>query len=383
MGCTAVSGQSRNARIGVGTDGRRKARKEKTLMRIDAFLAAALLAAAVAASGACGAAELAPSVVATPPDAPSFGPELQGFAYPYPLEHFFFRSQQQAMQMAYMDVPAQAPANGRTAVLMHGKNFCGATWEQSIAALSAAGFRVVVPDQIGFCASTKPASYQYSFQQLANNTAALLEAIGVRRPVLIAHSTGGMIATRYALMRPEAVERLVLVNPIGLEDWGALGVPARSVDDWFARELALSADGIRRYERSTYYVGRWLPAYERWVTMLAGLNGGPGHRLVAWNSALIYDMIMTQPVVHEFGLLKVPTLLMIGTADTTAIGSDIAPPEVKARIGHYEVLGRRVAGLIPGGQLIEFAGLGHAPQTEAPEEFDRRLIEALAAVPRP
>src|SRR5579863_7531114 len=165
--------------------------------------------------------------------APVYGPELQGFRYPYPITHFPFTSQKVPMQMAYMDVPAVAPSNGRTAVLLHGKNFCSATWEQTIAALSAAGYRVIAPDQIGFCASTKPAHYQYSFQQLATNTRALLQRLGISRITLIGHSTGGMLAARYALMFPREVEQLVLVNPIGLEDWKALGVPSRTIDQWY------------------------------------------------------------------------------------------------------------------------------------------------------
>src|SRR5476649_1616911 len=111
--------------------------------------------------------------------------------------------------------------------------------------------------------------------------------------------------------------------------------------------------------------------------MLAGLNAGPGHQVVAWNSALIYDMIFTQPVVYELPLLKVPTLLMIGDADTTAIGSDIAPPDVKAKIGHYNVLGKQVANIIPGARLIEFPGMGHAPQMEDPVAFNKALIKGL------
>jgi pimeloyl-ACP methyl ester carboxylesterase len=317
-----------------------------------------------------------PALAAAP--APVYGVELQGFDYPHPIEHFAFTSQGVALQMAYMDVPPQGTPNGRTAVLMHGKNFCGATWETTITTLSNAGYRVVVPDQIGFCASTKPAHYQYSFQQLAANTQSLLQSLGVQHATLIAHSTGGMIATREALMFPQAVDQLVLVNPIGLEDWKTLGVPPRSVDEWYARELKLSADSTRKYESSTYYVNHWKPEYERWVTMLAGLNAGSGHELVAWNSALIYDMIMTQPVVYEFPLLKMPTVLMIGTADTTAIGSDIAPPEVRARIGRYDILGKQVVKTIQKGRLIEFAGLGHAPQIQEPERFNQTLIDAMA-----
>ncbi|CAI0807893.1 Haloalkane dehalogenase [Serratia entomophila] len=320
---------------------------------------------------------LAAFTAAAADQTPKYGFELQGFHYPYPLQQFSFTSQGQQLKMGYMDVPPEAEANGRTAVLMHGKNFCAATWQDSIKALSKAGYRVIAPDQIGFCSSTKPQHYQYSFQQLAQNTQALLQNLKISQAVIIGHSTGGMLATRYALMYPQATERLVLVNPIGLEDWKAKGVPWRSVDRWFERELNTSAEGIRNYELKTYYVGRWKPEYDRWVDMLAGLNNGPGHRLVAWNSALIYDMIFTQPVYYEFKNLQTPTTLMIGTADTTAIGSDIAPPAVKETLGHYEVLGKQAAKLIPHATLIEFPGLGHAPQMEQPDRFNQALIKAL------
>ncbi|MGO2368596.1 MAG: alpha/beta fold hydrolase [Serratia sp. (in: enterobacteria)] len=317
------------------------------------------------------------SFATTAAETPQYGQELQGFHYPYPLQQFSFGSQGQQLRMGYMDVPPEGKANGHTAVLMHGKNFCAATWQETIKALTKAGYRVIAPDQIGFCSSTKPQHYQYSFQQLAQNTHALLSNLKISKAVIVGHSTGGMLATRYSLMYPQAVERLVMVNPIGLEDWKAKGVPWRSVDQWFERELKTSAAGIRQYELNTYYVGRWKPEYDRWVDMLAGLNNGPGHRLVAWNSALIYDMIFTQPVYYEFKDLQTPTTLMIGTADTTAIGSDIAPPAVKAKLGKYNVLGKQVATLIPHANLIEFPGLGHAPQMEEPTQFNNALIKAL------
>lgn len=111
--------------------------------------------------------------------------------------------------------------------------------------------------------------------------------------------------------------------------------------------------------------------------MLVGLNQGPGHERVAWNSALIYDMIFTQPVYHEFKDLQMPTLLLIGDKDTTAIGSDIAPPQLRAKLGNYALLGPQVAKLIPKGELITFEGMGHAPQIEEPKRFNRTLIQWL------
>jgi pimeloyl-ACP methyl ester carboxylesterase len=311
----------------------------------------------------------------------AYGPQLQGFDYPYPVQDFAFPSQGHVLHMAYMDVPASGKPNGETAVLLHGKNFCGATWVDSIQFLSRAGYRVVVPDQIGFCKSTKPEAYQYSFQQLARNTHALLEQLKIPRITLIGHSTGGMLGIRYGLMYPKDVARLVLVGPIGLEDWKALGVPSLSVDQWNERELKTTADSIRAYERSTYYAGTWKPAYEEWVRMLAGMYRGEGKALVAWNSALLYDMIYTQPVVYELGRLDMPVLLIIGDKDTTAIGKDASPPEVKARLGQYDILGKSAARAIPHSTLVEFPALGHAPQMQDPDAYRAALLDWLARTP--
>jgi pimeloyl-ACP methyl ester carboxylesterase len=309
-------------------------------------------------------------------DGPVYGPELEGFDYPSPVHRFEFTSQGLSLQMAYLDI-APANPNGRTVVLLHGKNFCAATWEGTLRALAEAGYRVIAPDQIGFCKSSKPAHYQYSFQQLARNTHALLESIGVARATIMGHSTGGMLAVRYALMYPLQTGQLVLVNPIGLEDWKAKGVPSLSVDQWYERDLKTTADRIRNYERVTYYVGQWRPDYERWVQMLAGLYRGPGKEVVAWNSALLYDMIYTQPVVYELGALTMPTLLLIGLKDTTAIGKDLVPEALRTTLGRYPELGRLTVKAIPNATLVEFEELGHSPQIQDPQTLHRALLEGL------
>jgi pimeloyl-ACP methyl ester carboxylesterase len=341
-------------------------------MRIRSTTSRLLLAAALGAT--------ALTAVAQDGKPPAYGPELEGFDYPYPVGQYRFTSQGEALHMAYMDVSPDKP-NGRTVVLLHGKNFCGATWESTIKALTGAGYRVVVPDQIGFCKSSKPAHYQYTFQQLATNTRGLLESLGVKRATIVGHSTGGMLAVRYGLMFPDQTEQLALVNPIGLEDWKNLGVPSLGVDGWYARELQTTDERIRNYERSTYYVNTWKPEYERWVQMLAGMYRGPGKEAVAWNSALLYDMIYTQPVVHEFPLLTMPTLLLIGTKDTTAIGKDAAPADVRPRLGRYDLLGKAAAKRIPRATLVEFPNLGHAPQMQDPAALHAALLKGLAALP--
>ncbi|WP_368561746.1 alpha/beta fold hydrolase [Pseudoxanthomonas sp. UTMC 1351] len=309
---------------------------------------------------------------------PTYGPQLEGFDYPHEVKRFAFESQRQSLSMAYLDIEPQGTANGRTVVLLHGKNFCAATWESAIEALRAAGYRVIAPDQIGFCKSTKPEHYQFSFAQLAANTQALLKSLGIDRAVIIGHSMGGMLAARYALQYPAAVEQLALVNPIGLEDWKAEGVPWRDIQDWYAGELKTDFASIKRYQLAVYYNGQWKPEYDRWVEMLAGMYAGPGKERVAWNQALASDMVLNQPVVYEFPKLKVPTTLFIGQRDRTAIGKDKAPPDVAKRIGGYPALGKRAAKAIPDATLIEFEDLGHSPQVEDPARFNDALLKTLS-----
>ncbi|HEY4146254.1 alpha/beta hydrolase [Pinirhizobacter sp.] len=312
---------------------------------------------------------------------PVYGAELQGFDYPYPVSYYTFQSQRQELKMAYMDVaPDAKAANGRTVVLLHGKNYCSATWEGTIKVLAKAGYRVIAVDQIGFCKSSKPASYQFSFQQLAKNTNDLLHSLGIHEATVIGHSTGGMLGIRYALTYPQETRQLVLVDPIGLEDWKAKGVPPISVDQWYKRELGTTAERIRNYEKSTYFAGQWRADYDRWVQMLAGMYRGPGKNVVAWNSALLYDMILTQPVVYELPQLKVPTLLMIGDKDTTAIGKEYAPADKRPLLGDYPKLAHATVAAIPKATLVEFPDAGHAPQLQDPDAFHAALLPEMRTV---
>ncbi len=303
-------------------------------------------------------------------------PEATNFPYPFPVRFFPLTVERQSVRMAFMDVAPTLHANGRTVVLLHGKNFSGAYWEPTIRVLAAEGFRIVVPDQVGFGKSSKPAAFQFSFHILADMTRALLDSLGIDRFSLVGHSMGGMLATRFALMFPERIERLVLVNPIGLEDWKTV-VPYRPIDEAYAEELRATPETIRNYQRARYYGGRWEPEYEKLIALPAGWTRHPEYARVAWCAALTADMVFTQPVVYEFPRIAVPTLLVIGQRDRTAIGSTWAPQDVAARLGDYPTLGRRAAAAIPGAKLLEIEGVGHLPQVEAFERYRSALLDFI------
>ncbi|SMO37367.1 alpha/beta fold hydrolase [Fodinibius sediminis] len=300
---------------------------------------------------------------------------LEGYDYPYPAEYFAFRSQQQALKMAFMYEQADQPI-GRTVLLFHGKNFNGAYFGETMRALLAEGFDVLAPDQIGFGKSTKPGNYQYTFQQLAKNTRALMDSLGIQRAVVLGHSMGGMLATRFSLMYPEAVETLVLENPIGLEDWKRK-VPYQGIDHWYQQELDKTYEGVKQYMAQSYYDGDWETAYNEWLRLRTGFIGQPDYDRYAWNQALTTDMVFTQPVLYEFSELEVPTVLIIGQRDRTALGTGLVPDSVAATMGQYPKLGRQTAKQIPDATLVELDDIGHLPHIEA---FDRFIKVLLANI---
>ena len=302
------------------------------------------------------------------PSDPEHGIRLEGYEYPFVVHMFPIDNGGSDLEMAYMDVEPTGALRG-TVVLLHGKNFCGAYWERTASDLADAGYRVVIPDQIGFGKSSKPLDYQFSFHRLAENTRLLLEELGVDRAAIVGHSMGGMLAARFAVMYPDVTDRLVLLNPIGLENWAAKGVPYRGIEAWYARELRASAESIKRYQLASYYDGEWKPEYQPWVDLLAGLTTAEAYPRVARVQANTYDMIYTQPVVPDFPSIKAPTLLIIGARDRTALGKDLVDEELRSRLGRYPELAREAESAIPDARLVLLDDVGHLPQIEAYDRY--------------
>jgi pimeloyl-ACP methyl ester carboxylesterase len=298
-----------------------------------------------------------------------YNARLEEYKYPFEVRYRSFRAQRHQLEMAYMDVRPKSGADPEeTVLLLHGKNFSGAYWERTIRNLVKDGYRVIVPDQIGFGKSSKPVNFQYSFHALANHTADLLDQLYINSVTVVGHSMGGMLATRFALMAPERTNRLVLVNPIGLEDWKRT-VPYRTIDEWYRRELGKTPAGVKEYMRESYFDGEWSQAYDPLLDIQAGWIRGPDYERIARVSARTYDMIFTQPVLYEFDDLTMPTLLIIGQRDRTALGTGMVSDTVARTLGRYDKLDEKTARAIPNSTLVELPGIGHVPHYEAFDQF--------------
>jgi acetyl esterase/lipase len=179
--------------------------------------------------------------------------------YPYPSSYLPLTLYGQDVRMAYMDVAPGRQPNGHTVVLLHGNNFAGFYFGAVIDALRNEGFRVIVPDQIGYGRSSKPI-IPYYLVDMARNTRALLQRLNISKAMIVGHSMGGMLAARFATQYPDVTERLVLFNPIGLTD-APFNNPSGDPEEAYRRALA-----------STYQ------------TLRASLMRYVAHKPEAWNS---------------------------------------------------------------------------------------------------
>jgi pimeloyl-ACP methyl ester carboxylesterase len=303
---------------------------------------------------------------------PALGICLEEYEYPHPVQFFPVTSDLRPLKMAYMDIPPATEANGKTVLLFHGKAFGCYYFEGVIEALTASGYRVVAPDQIGWGKSPKP-DIHYSFQLLAANTAALLDHLGVGRVAVLGHSTGGMTATRFTLMNPDRVTHLVLEAPLGLADY-RLGIPPQSEETLYEHEVNWTDPAVIRAYVSAYFVNPDPAIWEPLADVLVRVTLSPEYPAWARAAALTFQMIYQQPVRHEYHLIAPPTLLIVGAEDHIVPLGQYAKPEDAARLGDFVELSAAVAGDIPHARTVVIPECGHIPHLE---HADRFLAEFL------
>ena len=306
-----------------------------------------------------------------------YGIGLEGFAYPYPVNMLPLVNNGEPVRMAYMDVAPTAAPNGRTVVLLHGRNFPSSYWAPVIKTLTANGYRVVVPDQIGFGKSSKP-SFDIHFDVLARNTIALIDHLQLQKVDVVAHSIGGMVGVRIARAFPDRVSHLVLVAPIGLEDY-RLYVPPTPTEKLIEIEDKQTADGYRKQLVTNYSLK--LPPEQITPFIEARINVKGAADYAQWLRAFVNtaQMIYREPVAHEIPLITRPTLFIMGADDHNAPGKANAPEELRAKMGHNADLAKAFAAQMPNAKAEVIPNTGHLVFLEAREKFYELVLNFLAS----
>ena len=305
----------------------------------------------------------------TPADVKPGSITCEDVPYPHPVSYLPMTLYGQDIRMAYMDVPAQGQPNGRTVVLFHGMNFAGFYWGGPIEALRKEGFRVVVPDQIGFGRSSKPI-IPYNFHDMARNTRLLLQHLKIDKAFIVGHSMGGMLAARFATQYPDVAERVVIYNPIGLLDpryerpWG-------SIDEAYKRNLGTTYQqihaGIFRY--FSHNPSAWKPEFDKYPKIRYAWTLSADWPRYAMVQALLGQMTYLDPGRQRLGAHQ--------GADARVRRRRGQPRRSGERVSGAHEVHRRHAFRTATESCILIPGLGHVPHFEAPEKTYPPLIAYL------
>ena len=338
-------------------------------------LAVIALIAFTSMTAASAAEQLGDTTSAPPIAREPYGIGLEGFAYPWPVAMLPLVNDGEPVRMAYMDVASPKP-NGRIVVLLHGRNFPSSYWARTIGTLTDAGYRVVVPDQIGFGKSSKPAA-DLHFDTLARNTIALLDHLGIAKADVVAHSLGGMLAVRIARAFPDRVDHLLLAAPIGLEDYRQY-VPPTPTEKILEAEDRLTADGYRQQLITNYAMKIPPDAITPFIDARFNIKGASDYS--RWLRAFVSSaqMIYREPVVHEIPLITQRTLFIMGEDDHNAPGRQNAPEALRAKMGQNAELAKALATKMPNARAEVIPGAGHLVMLDAEEKFNALMLAFLA-----
>jgi pimeloyl-ACP methyl ester carboxylesterase len=321
------------------------------------------------------------------PDGDILGIGLESYPYPHPVQYLDVTHVAQAdwidrqapdwerrARLAYMDVAPDGPGAKGAVVLVHGKNFFGAYWAGVIETLRREGFRVIVPDLIGWGKSTKPSTLTAA--SLVAHLRSLLDQLKVESVAFVGHSTGGLVGMHMARALPERVRTLVLENPMGLEDYRIGLTQQVRHEDWANDERSMTTDQIRQY-MAHYFVNKEPRFVEPFVAVRTAIGRGPEFERWVQSSAAATDMLVNEPAVDFVASLPTPTLFVCGLSDHTYVGAKYTAPQDQGAKGNIAEMAKGFAARMPKARFVGVPNTGHVPHLESPDAFSSAVLEFL------
>jgi 2-succinyl-6-hydroxy-2,4-cyclohexadiene-1-carboxylate synthase len=247
-------------------------------------------------------------------------------------------------------------------LLIHGYTGNLRNWGATVPPLLRGGFRTLSADNPGHGASGAPQRFEpYALDEVARTLHGLAEGLDFHPAVLVGHSMGGAIAEEYALQFPEAVRALVLVGSAG----GASGPEREDLsDDMQALRAACERGGMEAVFDLQLEHGK----------RPAAAAADPDRQAL-----LRAEFARTSFEGFEFGALALRT-----RRDTLPRLGKLRLPTLIVRGEHEDPTLVRVsddlAATLPDARLVVIPGAGHSPQFEAPDAFNRVLLEFLDAL---
>lgn len=253
------------------------------------------------------------------------------------------------IKMVYLDI-----GSGPVVLLLHGFPFDKSMWADQVEALTAAGFRTVVPDLRGL-GETKATSEISTMDDMARDAAALLDHLGIDRAVVCGLSMGGYAAFEFTHLFPSRVRGLVLAGTrapadnenekAGREQQVQTMLRAGMVPISIATLPKLLAERTRAQK----------PDVVKRVRTMIACSDPRGA------AAAQRGMAARRDYTDDLGKINVPTLILVGREDPIRPVSD-------AEFMHERISSSQL-------EIIEDAA--HMTNMEQPEQFNRAMIDFL------
>jgi 4,5:9,10-diseco-3-hydroxy-5,9,17-trioxoandrosta-1(10),2-diene-4-oate hydrolase len=251
--------------------------------------------------------------------------------------------------------------SGPPLVLIHGLLAHSFSWRYTISAL-AQRFTLYAPDVLGIGFSERVRGLDCSMLASARRMIEFLDAAALSQVDLVGTSHGGALAAIMAAEYGQRVRRLVLVAPVN--PWSSIGRKRIAVlssfpGGWLFRATFLRIDRLNTWVLRRLYANpdRIAPGTLEGYAEPLKIAGSADYLLGVvrgWHR----DVLALKPFYKK---IRVPTLLVWGDQDAAVMPASAA----------------QVQRAIAGSRLLMMPGVGHLPYEEAPEEFNRVLLEFL------
>lgn len=262
---------------------------------------------------------------------------------------------------------------GPLVVLLHGFPEFWYAWRHQIAALAAAGYRVVAVDQRGYNTSAKPQGVTaYCLEHLIGDVHGLIQALGETAAIIVGHDWGGAIAWSFAMQHPEATRALIVLNGPH---------PRRMLE-----ELRTAAQ-LRRSWYMLFFQLPWLP---EWLLRLGNFWGlarvmsrdpcQPGaftaDDIAAYRTALAQPGALTATINYYRALFRGPLLQRLRAIRPIECPTLLIWGERDRYLGLS--LTERMERWVPNLTVARIPGASHWVQTDAPERVNALMLGFLA-----
>jgi pimeloyl-ACP methyl ester carboxylesterase len=244
-------------------------------------------------------------------------------------------------------------------VLIHGFASSTLVWSEVLLQLASEGFRVIVPDLLGFGYTDKPRNGDYTIEGQARMLVGLLDKLGIEKANLVGSSYGGAVAATCALDYPERVAKLVMVGAVTNNEptkYLLLRLFGSPIIGSIVSPLLIGSRSLLRLRMKRVYDRHsWVLDERRVEARHLPLRAANTHRAII-RTVRKWD---ADRIGREAHLIKQPTLLIWGETDSEVPLAD----------------GKRLQKQIANSRLIVFRNCGHLPQEEFPLGFTEVIAD--------